>query len=74
MKIDELKLKWCYTCLTWYVECPVCQNNTCNGGTGEVNGRPCTICDLVYNLKASFCSKTYEALDNLFDPIEKEEA
>lgn len=36
--MKELKIKWCSQCETFYVECPVCGNNLCNGGGGACCG------------------------------------
>ncbi len=41
-------IRWCDPCGSWYVVCPRCGNNTCNGGYGE-DGK-CPICPKTYKL------------------------
>ncbi len=36
------------------VRCRACENNCCNGGYGEVGGKPCTICPEVYQHQTVF--------------------
>ncbi len=44
-----LQIKWCNTCDSWYIECPRCGNNSCNGGAGEDGN--CPVCLKVYELQ-----------------------
>lgn len=41
--------KYCPTCKSPYVECPLCGNNCCNGGSGTIDGEQCFVCDLAYD-------------------------
>jgi hypothetical protein len=43
-------IEWCDVCETYYIMCPKCGNNTCNGGYGD-NGN-CTLCPIAYELDA----------------------
>jgi len=42
--------EYCELCEHDVVICNKCGNNTCNGGSGEVNGKPCEDCDSAYEL------------------------
>jgi hypothetical protein len=42
------------------------------GGSGEINGEKCQMCEKIYELRDSLKQKSAEILDNLFDPTEKE--
>lgn len=44
----KFKWFWCEMCEFAAIICPKCGNNTCNGGYGEVDGKPCEICSLAY--------------------------
>ena len=46
--MKELKFvwKWCKFCKEYYIECPKCGNNCCNGTFG--NKGKCNICPLAY--------------------------
>jgi hypothetical protein len=46
---EDLKFywEWCEECGP-HVVCPVCNNNLCNGMSGEVNGKKCVFCALGY--------------------------
>ena len=46
--MGEIVIRWCDLCESWYVACPRCGNNTCNGGIGE-DGK-CPLCPKVYEL------------------------
>lgn len=50
---NKFKIQWCSTCNDWFIECPRCGNNTCNGGYGEDGC--CPVCpdayDLMYNIQ-----------------------
>lgn len=48
-------LSHCNLCETDMVICADCDNNCCNGGTGEVNGKRCG------------CKEAYEHQDVLFE-------
>jgi len=41
--------EWCYTCDCWFIRCPKCGNNSCNGGYGNIDGEECDICSLAYS-------------------------
>ena len=43
---------WCELCNTAFIYCPKCNNNCCNGGSGEVDGKPCDICNLAYQYQS----------------------
>jgi rRNA maturation protein Nop10 len=47
-KMPSFKITWCPTCRVFFVECPRCGNNTCNGGYGE-KGK-CPVCPKAYDL------------------------
>ena len=58
----EFKIEWCSGCQCFYVRCPKCGNNSCNGGYGKMDmdgnplpwndrgteSQPCDICPLAY--------------------------
>lgn len=47
----KLEINWCGLCGGLYVSCPRCGNNTCNGGSGELeNGEKCPTCLKAYDL------------------------
>ncbi len=51
----SFKWGWCNTCDAAYVICPVCKNNLCNGGSGELeNGEDCPFCILGYEYQNLF--------------------
>lgn len=35
-------------CCGSMINCPACGNNVCNGGHGELNGKDCPVCPMVY--------------------------
>ena len=35
----------------WFVRCPDCGNNSCNGGGGKVNGKKCETCTATYAIQ-----------------------
>ena len=60
IKFDPGDLKftfgWCELCGAVYVRCPKCGNNTCNGGSGMVNGTRCDMCGATYQYSKVFNS------------------
>jgi hypothetical protein len=43
------KWGWCGLCKSAFLYCPVCGNNSCNGGSGELeNGEDCPYCIMTY--------------------------
>ena len=48
----EFKWSYCGHCKTMMVICPICGNNCCNGGSGEIDGKKCEICYLAYQYQA----------------------
>lgn len=50
-KVLDLDWEWCEVCERYFLRCPECRNNACNGGYGEVDGEPCPICPSVYDLQ-----------------------
>ncbi len=43
----SFKIEKCELC-GWFVRCPKCGNNSCNGGFGEVDGKECDVCNVAY--------------------------
>lgn len=53
---ESIVIKWCNLCDAFFVKCPRCGNNTCNGGSGEDKESPdgkCQICNIAYDLADS---------------------
>ena len=48
----NIKHRWvfCSHCDRYTVICGNCNNNSCNGGVGEINGKPCTYCEEAYKM------------------------
>lgn len=44
----KFEFGWCELCKTAFIYCPKCGNNGCNGGSGELNGEVCDVCDLAH--------------------------
>jgi hypothetical protein len=44
----KFEREWCEQCESFFIRCPKCGNNCCNGGHGEVDGQPCDVCALAY--------------------------
>lgn len=42
------RISFCGGCDCFMIICGKCGNNSCNGGSGEVNGKPCPDCDDAY--------------------------
>ena len=42
--------EYCDLCEHDVVICGACGNNTCNGGSGIVDGKPCEHCDDAYKI------------------------
>ena len=68
----EVCIKWCSLCKCWFIKCPRCGNNSCNGGSGE-DGK-CPVCLIVYKLKDSISMKTSLLLTKLVEPDAKQKA
>jgi len=47
----KFEIHWCETCHAFYVECPRCGNNCCNGTYGE-EGK-CPVCPLAYAVQSA---------------------
>lgn len=43
--------RYCTLCECEMVICGTCGNNCCNGGSGEVDGKPCPDCDSAYAMQ-----------------------
>ena len=50
MKIINHTWEYCDFCQHDVVICGACGNNTCNGGSGTVDGKPCEHCDDAYKM------------------------
>jgi hypothetical protein len=48
-----MKFIWefCEACGAYFIRCPKCGNNCCNGGYGKINGEECDICFLCYQFQ-----------------------
>lgn len=46
-------VEWCSICESDFVRCPLCGNNSCNGGYGEVDKKECPMCEYVYDFQES---------------------
>jgi hypothetical protein len=42
--------EYCDHCEHDVVICGACGNNTCNGGSGTIDGKPCEHCDDAYEI------------------------
>ena len=53
----EYKFQWgyCELCDSTFVYCPKCGNNCCNGGSGELDGEKCDVCELAYQYQDLAC-------------------
>lgn len=47
----HFEVRWCEHCASLYVVCPLCGNNSCNGGHG-LNGK-CPVCPIAYDVMYS---------------------
>jgi len=48
----SIRIMFCELCDGFYLECPRCGNNCCNGGYGEEeDGTPCIMCEKAYELQ-----------------------
>ena len=61
----EYKIFWCNRCDNWYVECPKCGNNSCNGGYGTIDGKKCDVCPSAYA-----CQKEIDELLLSYEKVE----
>ena len=41
---------WCSHCERYDIICGLCDNNACNGGYGEVDGKECHACPSAYEI------------------------
>lgn len=48
--MTEHRWEYCDLCEHEVVICGKCGNNSCNGGSGTVDGEPCDECDSAYEL------------------------
>ena len=64
-----MKIEWCSLCKTWYIECPRCGNNSCNGGSGE-DGK-CPVCLDVYKLQDAINIKVSKIIRKLVEPAKE---
>jgi hypothetical protein len=48
----KFEWEWCPVCEAWYILCPKCGNNTCNGTCGEIDGEMCDVCELAYQYQS----------------------
>lgn len=48
---------YCCLCESDMIRCPKCGNNTCNGGSGEVNGKRCGECEAAYEASYAMWKK-----------------
>jgi len=44
---------YCGVCCDAFVRCGKCGNNCCNGGYGEIDGKPCDACSFAYEMQCS---------------------
>jgi len=44
----KFKVEWCEQCERPVIVCPKCGTPSCNPCGGEVDGKPCDVCDLTY--------------------------
>lgn len=50
----RLEFRWCDLCEAWYIKCPKCGNNSCNGAYGtDESGKKCQVCPKVYDLQSA---------------------
>ena len=61
---EIVKHEWsyCLLCRCNTVICGKCGNNTCNGGSGEINKNPCTSCLEAHNLSKKYGEKISKML------------
>lgn len=45
--------EWCNQCDVWFIRCPQCGNNCCNGGCGRFESKDCDVCPLAYQFQAA---------------------
>ena len=55
---------WCELCEAVFVRCPKCGNNTCNGGSGDINGKRCDMCGATYQYAKLFDRTGCELCDH----------
>lgn len=65
------KLSYCLLCDYEIVKCGTCNNNCCNGGSGQVDGKPCPDCDDAYNMQAMHSADPTSVEFEKVDDIEK---
>lgn len=56
---------FCTHCHRYTFLCAACGNNTCNGGVGERDGKPCTHCEEAYIQWLCTPLTTYERMVEL---------
>jgi ribosome-binding protein aMBF1 (putative translation factor) len=47
----EFKWEFCPICEAYFIRCPKCGNNCCNGASGQVDGQECDVCELCYEFQ-----------------------
>ncbi len=59
---SSFNIEWCELCGGFFVRCPKCGNNTCNGGYGQdKDGNECKFCPIAYDLMYAINKATKEA-------------
>ena len=47
--MKDIIISYCSACRSYYIRCPQCGNNSCNGGRG--NDGKCDLCSKIYELQ-----------------------
>ena len=55
----SFKIEECEIC-GWFVRCPKCGNNCCNGASGDVDDEPCPVCPTSYAVQEALINKLQE--------------
>lgn len=58
-EIQGYKFEWCSLCRVYFLRCPKCGNNSCNGGWGSIDGGQgnCDECPKCYELEKKWRSE-----------------
>ncbi len=67
----QFKVEWCSLCEVYFVRCPKCGNNCCNGGYGKIgglvapdtwasDGKDCDICPLAYQYQDALSAESVD--------------
>jgi len=72
--IDEegFRWEWCELCKTAYVRCSKCNNNCCNGGTGDIEGQRCGCEEAYVHQHKYWAEKLDPSKEKFFDENGKE--